>query len=60
MPGLDPAIQRWATLIKAFSPDDRDAHPTPLFDRNDAYYFPVGGFRGGGQARSARRALAAG
>ncbi len=46
IPELDRAIRQSATLIREFSPYERGAHPTPLFDKNDAYYFPVSHFRG--------------
>jgi 4-amino-4-deoxy-L-arabinose transferase-like glycosyltransferase len=44
-PELDRAIQSSATLIREFRPY-RAGSPAPVFDKNDAYYFPIGGFRG--------------
>jgi hypothetical protein len=46
IPELYRVIRQSATLVKAFSPYKEGAHPAPLFDRNDAYYFPVGQFSG--------------
>ncbi len=46
IPELYQVIRQSATLVKAFSPYKRGAHPAPLFDRNDAYYFPIGQFSG--------------
>jgi len=45
-PELDRAIRESATLIREFSPYKPGTHPAPRFDTNDAYYFPIGGFRG--------------
>jgi hypothetical protein len=47
IPELDRAIHRSATLIREFRPYKAGAGPAPvpLFDRNDAYYFPIAGFR---------------
>jgi 4-amino-4-deoxy-L-arabinose transferase-like glycosyltransferase len=46
IPELDRAIRESATLIREFRPYKLGTHPAPLFDRNDAYFFPIGGFRG--------------
>ena len=46
LPELDHAIRESATLIREFRPYKTGSQPSPVFDRNDAYYFPIGGFRG--------------
>jgi hypothetical protein len=47
IPELDRAIQESATLIREFRPYKSGRPPSaPVFDRNDAFYFPIGGFRG--------------
>ena len=54
-------LRQSATLVgEAFSPYKKGAHPAPLFDRNDAYYFPVGRFSGIVQARPVCPALPTG
>ena len=46
VPELHRVLRQSATLVKTFSPYKNGTHPAPLFDRNDAYYFPVGQFSG--------------
>jgi Dolichyl-phosphate-mannose-protein mannosyltransferase len=46
MPELDRAIRESATLIREFRPYRASSPSAPVYDRNDAYYFPIGGFRG--------------
>jgi dolichyl-phosphate-mannose-protein mannosyltransferase len=46
IPELDRAIRESATLIREFKPYKSGSPPSPVFDQNDAYYFPIGGFRG--------------
>jgi Dolichyl-phosphate-mannose-protein mannosyltransferase len=46
IPELDRAIQESATLVREFRPYRKGTPPSPVFDRNDAYYFPIGGFTG--------------
>jgi hypothetical protein len=46
LPELDRAIHASATLIREFRPYKAGSPPSPVFDRNDAYYLPIGGFRG--------------
>lgn len=46
IPELELALRQSATLIREFSPYVSGTHPHPVYDRVDAYFFPIGGFRG--------------
>jgi Dolichyl-phosphate-mannose-protein mannosyltransferase len=46
IPELQLAVHQSGTLIREFSPYEARALPHPVYDRVDAHYFPIGGFRG--------------
>jgi hypothetical protein len=45
-PELELALRHSATLIREFSPYRTGRAASPVYDTVDAYYFPIGGFRG--------------
>jgi len=46
IPELEAAVQRVGTPVRVFSPYRPGVQPPPVYDRVDAYFFPVGRFRG--------------
>jgi hypothetical protein len=46
LPELEHALGQSGTLIREFSPYAPGAQPHPVYDRVDAHFFPIGGFRG--------------
>ena len=45
-PELEATLRGSATLIRKFSPYRAGADPHPVYDWDDPYYLPIGGFRG--------------
>jgi hypothetical protein len=46
IPELEAAVRQAGTLVRVFSPYHPGVHAQPVYDRVDAYFFPVGRFRG--------------